>query len=76
MQCFIDWARGRCGGLTEAVEEARDVDGKGLSFVVRDMLGPDGVRGQSLEEGCQSLDTHLRCLQCCQILVVDGKVKR
>lgn len=63
-------------GLTEAVEEARDVDGEGFSFVVRDMLGLDGVRGQSLEEGRQSLDTHLCRLQYCQILVVSGESEK
>lgn len=32
-------------------------------------MSPDSVGGQSLEEGSQSLDTHLCRLQCCEIVV-------
>lgn len=41
-------------------------------------MGLDSIGGQSLEEGCQSLDTHLRCLQCCAMVVGggEGKVRR
>jgi hypothetical protein len=39
------------------------------------MVGPDGFWGQSLEEGRQSLDTHLRRLWCCEIVVVVKDMK-